>query len=562
MNDKPRVHPRLHFLLSAACEEQLTAAQVAELELLMRGDPKAQRLYHEYCQLHVDLHFVASGDQVRNAIRAKIAPSPVVGVLADCWHRVDSLVTLGLRVAWVSAILAIGLLVLGSWLRGGREWGEVATLGETFRAEWSGMPRVPAPAAGLIAGQPLKLKSGFATIRFHNGAEVLLEGPATFTPEDVNAGQLLRGKLVGRVTTKDAQGFTVHTPTAMVVDQGTEFSVAVDHLGQTEACVFKGRVEARLMIGGRPGGDVLRVESGQAVRADLNTGQLTRTVPQPDAFVRSIPTGPPDYTRAVLATRPARLWGYWRWEEYPLSMSGSPTVAVNIAPSGNRYDALWGGKDLVPRCVPVGGVAGPRPRDGFLGLGADNRAAQLTGQHEKDGADMLQFGSIWLEARNALDEKFDVPSQTIAFFMKTSQCVPDARIFVAHPANQHDFQIVMSDARLGVTTRDDSAEQTVMTASVFNDDQWHHVVVVRNGDLASNARLYVDGPLVPMEPVDRSFSEGGTSRFGTESSSSAWWVGFLDEIAVWDSPLDEAEVAALYQAALGVARPVVHSGNL
>lgn len=551
MSDKPRLHPRLHQLLDAACDGLLTAEQTAELETILRADREAWRLYREYCQLHVDLHFLLCGDRVREAVQAELEPPPpYLFLTADETPSTETLPTDLFGRVFLAMGLLVGVLLLGVWIWGGPAPAvEVARLTDVFEAQWADAAQTPSTEAALLAGQTLELRSGFATLRFVNGAEVLLEGPATFRLESVAAGWLGRGKLVGRVKTARAHGFTIHTPTVTVIDQGTEFGLAVDEVGHTEAHVFKGKVETRLMANGRAAGDILRVDAGQAVCVDQGTGRLTRMVPRTDAFVRTIPDAPAEYTRTVLATQPDSLWAYWRLEEYPVALRGAPTVARNAAVTGTRNDALWGGKDLVPRCVPLSGLAGPRPQDGFLGLHADNRAAQFTGMREEDGADMLQVGSIWLKGREAADRTLDVETQTIAFFLKTSQNATDSRLYVAHPDNEHDFQIVMSEGRLGVTTLDDSTAQTVMTAAHYNDDQWHHVVVVRNGDLAVNARLNVDGQLVPMAAVERSFNAGGTSRFGTRSSASAWWIGLLDEIAVWNTSLTEAEIEALYQTA-------------
>lgn len=544
MSDKPRLHPRLHQLLDAACDGLLMPDETAELETWLRGDLEAQRLYRQYCQLHVELHFLLCGDRVREAVQAKLEPASPLFLTADEALPTEAVAPHPVHRWFLAAGVIAGVLAFGLWLWGGPR--EVAWLTAECEAQWAG--QAPTAAVPLVTGRTLELKSGFATLRFKTGAEVLLEGPATFTPEGVAAGRLTRGKLVGQVKTPEACGFRIHTPTMTVVDQGTEFALAVDDSGRTEAHVFQGRVEARLMVDGRGAGDILRVDAGQAVRVDQATERLTRMVPQADAFVRTMPRGPSGYTQAVLATQPGHLWAFWRLEEHPVAMRGSPTAAKNLAPTGSRNDALWGGRELVPRCVPLSGTAGPRPRDGFLGLNADNRAAQFTGRREEDGADMLQVGSIWLQDREEADRTLDVATQTIALFLKTSQSAADSRLYVAHPANVHDFQVVMSDGRLGVSTLDGSRDQVVMTADRYNDDRWHHVVVIRNGDLAADARLYVDGQPAPMTPIAQAFDAGGTSRFGTRSSSSAWWIGLLDEIAIWNTSLSEAEIRGLDEA--------------
>ncbi|MBK1876056.1 LamG-like jellyroll fold domain-containing protein [Pelagicoccus mobilis] len=89
----------------------------------------------------------------------------------------------------------------------------------------------------------LVLESGYATLEFYSGAQVMVAGPAKL--ELVDSMRLIchEGKLRARVP-KVAQGFTIETPESNLVDLGTEFGVRVDGAGQTELHVFDGEVEA------------------------------------------------------------------------------------------------------------------------------------------------------------------------------------------------------------------------------------------------------------------------------------------------------------------------------
>lgn len=110
---------------------------------------------------------------------------------------------------------------------------------------------------------PLRLLEGLVSVRLDDGAEILIQGPAQFRAEQTNQMMLEYGKL-SSVVPPSAQGFVVRTPSATVVDYGTEFGVLVDWAGRTEAHVFKGEVELRCGPDPvRPGG-VLRLLSGLA----------------------------------------------------------------------------------------------------------------------------------------------------------------------------------------------------------------------------------------------------------------------------------------------------------
>jgi hypothetical protein len=91
-----------------------------------------------------------------------------------------------------------------------------------------------------------------------------------------------------------AQGFSVHTPLATIVDLGTEFGLKVAGDGKEEAHVFQGEVEietdSNATTAERPS---RRVGTGQARRILLEAdGKTVRTkpiTPAPDRFVRRVP---------------------------------------------------------------------------------------------------------------------------------------------------------------------------------------------------------------------------------------------------------------------------------
>ena len=78
-------------------------------------------------------------------------------------------------------------------------------------------------------------------------------------------------------------------------------------------------------------------------------------------------------------------------------------------------------------------------------------------------------------------------------------------------------------------------------------------MAVRNGDDMSLAELYVDGEKIDLEPM---LSSGGWSdsysfRIGTKGTGSSNYLGFMDEIAMWNHSLTEAEVQELFAALVG-----------
>ena len=109
----------------------------------------------------------------------------------------------------------------------------VATLQSTAGATWWGTELPTTSGSRLVPGT-LRLHSGVVEIEFDDGANVVLQGPATLEIQSRDGGFLHCGKLLARVP-PSAVGVTIKTPTALVVDLGTEFGIVAGTSGTTDS---------------------------------------------------------------------------------------------------------------------------------------------------------------------------------------------------------------------------------------------------------------------------------------------------------------------------------------
>ncbi|MBX3432495.1 MAG: hypothetical protein KF847_04165 [Pirellulales bacterium] len=93
----------------------------------------------------------------------------------------------------------------------------------------------------LVDGSVVELDRGLAKITFECGAEVMLQGPCSFTIRDKMVGVLRRGKLAANVPRR-AFSFAILSPEVDFVDLGTAFGISVDEDGDAELHVFEGEV--------------------------------------------------------------------------------------------------------------------------------------------------------------------------------------------------------------------------------------------------------------------------------------------------------------------------------
>ncbi len=171
----------------------------------------------------------------------------------------------------------------------------VARLMRTVGAKWEDRDRRPFDGMYLRRGRTLQLAVGLAEIKFHDGARVILQGPAEFSVTDSNHGHLETGKLVAHVKTPQAHGFQIETPSATVVDLGTEFGVDSDRR-MSRVRVFTGQVN----VNARGSGEQVALVAGESARVVFSDTSSMRHIirlpSDPDTqqrFVRSLPERPP-----------------------------------------------------------------------------------------------------------------------------------------------------------------------------------------------------------------------------------------------------------------------------
>ncbi len=161
----------------------------------------------------------------------------------------------------------------------------VASLTDSMNAKWGNAKRSPINGDVLRQGR-WNLTKGLAEITFDDGAVVVVEAPAVFDLESPKSMYLDSGKINAFVS-KYAIGFTVNTPSASIVDLGTEFGVDVQFDGTCDMQMFSGK--ANLVIGqeGQEKTSQL-VNIKEAKNVDGRTGRVRNIAMQKNRFVRRI----------------------------------------------------------------------------------------------------------------------------------------------------------------------------------------------------------------------------------------------------------------------------------
>ena len=276
--------------LAAFSDAAISVEQLHDLHAIVKTDAEACRLYVEHLLLDALLNWsldkevapVQFGETEMLHQDEAVAESlsrgwawPVSPARAKRGPRLSSsarFAAIAATVLLVGYFVTVGGLLVLDHVRRGDDDQRIAArpaaqlpalLTNADDAEWV---RKPTGEASEAPGQSLQVRTGLAELRFAQGAKVVLSGPAEFEVLSANRGFLRRGKIVA-VVPPQAIGFTIATPTAEIVDLGTEFGVEVDEQQNAEVHVFTGVVVARPTEAALNRKEV-RVMAGKALRID------------------------------------------------------------------------------------------------------------------------------------------------------------------------------------------------------------------------------------------------------------------------------------------------------
>jgi hypothetical protein len=442
-----------------------------------------------------------------------------------------------------------------------REGQQLAYISESESALWQKQPQAGLPAASEAArpsiarDEPLELVSGAVEIKLRQGVTLVVEGPARWTIDGDNRVTLNRGRLLASVP-RDAIGFTVATPTATVVDLGTEFGVTVDERGGTRTRVFKGEVRlhtaSRASTPATPQGTASRrLTAGQAVAIDA-AGNITAVEPEfvsAEQFIRRAGEMPPEtdppgaYSRAVLALE--GLVGYWRLAEAEPGYARDEvrtTRPITAAPAGmgrspGDYREFWMADFRQP---------------GVL-VGEKNCGVHFNGESYVEVADHPSLSGDW-------------DGLTLAAWIKPEAQQPPSAGSLATIIGKWAFEVTgdeyclayRRDGRLliavGNGDRASNGEQGMYGAGNIRiaPDQFSFVVGTWE-QATGRYRLYVNGQpdqaegtqAAPHKLNGRSYAP--VMIGGQRVNNDRYFAGTIDEVCILDRELTPEEVKHLYK---------------
>jgi hypothetical protein len=272
-----------------------------DLAAILTSSAEARQAYRAFMEIHSALHWDSS------CLASQGGPPPNGGPGTTPDKR-----GFDPRRFAAAILLAIGGFTAAAVILPWREQPTVATVGnrDVEGSGRGGSPESrPAPLAivsrtrflvprgeSLVpeAGQPfaggrLAIGGGAVELSLRNGVAVVFEGPGELDIVDDMTAILYDGRVVVRMP-KGKHGFRLRTPSADVLDLGTEFAVCIGSRNVTDVQVYDGAVIASSGSRTASARPPKRLEAGQAARFSPEPAVEPQLLEyRPERFVRELP---------------------------------------------------------------------------------------------------------------------------------------------------------------------------------------------------------------------------------------------------------------------------------
>lgn len=266
--------------IAAFREGKLNSDELADLVQRLRDDDADIDEFVLECLLHDELHqCLSEGAHLSSIDLEQLQPTPAapagqeVSVVRRWFRSRTTMSVLSAGLVMAVVLFSLAMWQVPQWRPAmlTREPTYVAVISSHQNAIWNKASDGNGSGSRLVARDRLILDSGSAVITYESGALVVLEGPASYTIQSGNSGDLQHGKLVARIAVDEAKGFAVDIPGGQIVDLGTEFGVDVDE-DAADVAVLTGEVE--LVSSGNSSRQ--RLVANETASVDGRTGEVER----------------------------------------------------------------------------------------------------------------------------------------------------------------------------------------------------------------------------------------------------------------------------------------------
>ncbi len=303
---------KLRVLISEAAEKSISKEHMAQLNRMLLQDENARRYYQEYIlnsvilstmysneKSHTDPNFNGSDDENQNYIlklaelelnapeveidEEKVIEKPEIKVIKP--KRKSRFFVVFDKLIYSAAAILIVFIAYAELFAPDYSV-KVATVIDQIGVNWANNSQQLANNERVLTNQaPYVINSGIVKLKYDQGVDVLIEGPAKFVIE--RNGLYVDSGRVYSLVSSTGKGFTIDTASARYIDLGTEFGIDVSKTGYSELHVMTGKVQ--LFAGAETEEKISQlVFANNAVKYQAGSNVLETIPVRSETFVRDI----------------------------------------------------------------------------------------------------------------------------------------------------------------------------------------------------------------------------------------------------------------------------------
>ncbi len=432
--------------------------------------------------------------------------------------------------ALVALLIAISMLINPA--AESESWQCVAVSGASWQLS-NGEGTLKKDASQLTRGDSLVIDSGSLLITADSGARLLVQGPAKLAFPELDQPVLQEGWLW--VDTGDSgEALNVSTASHEIRNIGTRYGIRALQGGRAEVHLVSGVVE----ISTQGVEDPRRIESGSPSLL-LSAGGEHEELPlvtDPFILLPDLLGSKADYRSTILSQGPLAYW------------------MLNQERGGHMTNEVPDAWEATATSETEKGHPSMAAQDGYAGFQEPNRSVYMTGDRLRSIITNIAPPEGMSRREGAMSLWFKPSPSTTR--NETLWLAGEAE--KGRPQNPHvSLMNIQLTKQGGINFSIENGEEDILVSSEpgLQDGRWHHLVISWS---ASSAKLYVDGKLADQASgfllSDEYHLKSKYMRFGKPSTDLSKqgndpYMGWIDEIAIWDRPLTDTEVAHQYQAA-------------
>ena len=519
---------RTQHLISALIDENITSEEMNELNELLKDSPEALEMYLSMTKIDMEMHQDSSLLSHYSDIKPQVKEE-----LPETLDRLKkSLRLFQLVAAFLIAFIAINQLAFRDQpIKQVVNVDSALVLAHVLKVsedlEWS---KAETKVGDPIAKEVLVIQKGSINLKYENGAEIKLVGPAEYKLHDQDSATLSYGQLAARIP-EAAQGFTIDAPKALITDLGTEFALNVNKQGESKIFVYEGEVVGALL---GPDGNTLKhsnLYAKDAVSIDARSGTL-KTLKDTKNFIRMAesPEASLDINQAYVdAVHNSDPIAYWRFNsednglipnEMSTSYSGTLMGKAKIEKGSLVFDKGTKGSFVVDEAIQ--------------NINSQGHSIEMWVKPLERSKGMMALASLVDLGKPKNNESV----KHLAYFGLTPQ-----KSFNRHSPFNFWFASRFP-ARSGNYGVNCYANQD------YKGQHWYHLVCIKN---KNSLDIYVNGQLANSVQHDLGSGDKAYQFFVGQMDyhKQPWQLhGSVDEIALYDRPLSAQEIENHYQSLL------------